>query len=61
MAEIPLTQLLLPVTAVLVILVGAWTYYKKAQDAKPRRVLRPDEYQEFPLVDKTVLSHNTAM
>lgn len=27
----------------------------------PRKVLKPTEFQEFPLTEKTILSHNTAM
>jgi hypothetical protein len=28
---------------------------------EPTKVLKPDEFQEFELVDKTVISHNVAM
>ena len=64
MNQSDISQLLLPVTAVLVILAAAWTYYSnynKAQKATPRKVLKPDAYQDFPLIEKTTLSHNTAM
>ena len=27
----------------------------------PKKVLKPDEYQEFPLKEKTIISHNVAM
>jgi hypothetical protein len=27
----------------------------------PRKVLKPTEFQDFPLKEKTILSHNTAM
>ena len=71
MADSSTTPFVLPITAVLVIIAGLWTYYSNSQkaaaglkaqeNAKPKKVLRPDEYQEFPLTEKTILSHNTSM
>jgi cytochrome-b5 reductase len=30
-------------------------------EAAPRKVLKPNEFQQFELKEKTILSHNTAM
>ena len=47
---------------------GAWTFWsnRAASPISPsiaevQKVLKPDVYQEFPLQEKTVLSHNVAM
>ncbi|KAL8740250.1 MAG: hypothetical protein Q9190_007029 [Brigantiaea leucoxantha] len=47
----------LPYAAAVAILLGAWRVYS----SRSRKVLNPDVYQEFPLKEKTVLSHNVAI
>ncbi|KAF2438508.1 oxidoreductase, FAD-binding family protein [Karstenula rhodostoma CBS 690.94] len=47
----------LPFAAALAVVLGAW----KAYGNVPRKVLKPNEFQEFPLKEKTILSHNTAI
>lgn len=64
----------IPVAAILAASLGAWTVYsnrkissKEACDPiltafpEVKKVLKPDVYQEFPLKEKNVLSHNVAM
>jgi cytochrome-b5 reductase len=29
--------------------------------AEPKKVLKPDQFQEFELKEKTIISHNVAM
>ncbi|KAJ4290277.1 NADH-cytochrome b5 reductase [Kalmusia sp. IMI 367209] len=47
----------LPFAAALAVILGGWKVYSNA----PRKVLKPTEFQEFELTEKTVLSHNTAI
>ncbi|KAK7191999.1 NADH-cytochrome b5 reductase [Paraphaeosphaeria sporulosa] len=47
----------LPFAAALAVILGGWKVFSNA----PRKVLRPNEFQEFPLKEKTILSHNTAI
>ncbi|KAL5433175.1 NADH-cytochrome b5 reductase [Paraphaeosphaeria minitans] len=47
----------LPFAAALAVMLGGWKVYTNA----PRKVLKPNEFQEFPLQGKTILSHNTAI
>ncbi|KAF9736789.1 NADH-cytochrome b5 reductase [Paraphaeosphaeria minitans] len=47
----------LPFAAALAVMLGGWKVYTNA----PRKVLKPNEFQEFPLQEKTILSHNTAI
>lgn len=63
----------LPFAAIIAILLGVWKVYSnrmyydflqakaKTRIVETRKVLKPDIYQEFPLKEKTVLSHNVAM
>ncbi|KAH7392433.1 hypothetical protein DE146DRAFT_662459 [Phaeosphaeria sp. MPI-PUGE-AT-0046c] len=50
-------QALLPVVVVLIAAVGGW----KILGGGSRKVLKPTEFQDFELEEKTVLSHNTAI
>jgi len=50
-------QVLLSVTVVAVCLIGGW----KLLSGGSRKVLKPTEFQEFELEQKTALSHNTAI
>ncbi|KAI9692686.1 MAG: NADH-cytochrome b5 reductase [Bogoriella megaspora] len=47
----------LPFAAVLGALLGAWKVYTN----QARKVLKPNEFQNFELKEKNVLSHNTAI
>ena len=64
----------IPFAAILAAGLGAWTVYSNRKilqteacdsaltaSAEVKKVLKPDVYQEFPLKEKTVLSHNVAM
>ncbi|KAI0166057.1 hypothetical protein GGR57DRAFT_445055 [Xylariaceae sp. FL1272] len=43
--------------AVLAILLGAWKYMR----SQPKKVLKPDVFQDFVLKEKTIISHNVAI
>jgi len=47
----------LPYAAALALFLGGWKFY----NAGSRKVLKPNEFQNFELKEKTILSHNTAM
>ncbi|KAL1867750.1 hypothetical protein VTK73DRAFT_4012 [Phialemonium thermophilum] len=47
----------LPFAAVLAALLSAFKYY----NLQPKKVLKPDVFQEFELKEKTVISHNVAI
>ncbi|KAK7727784.1 NADH-cytochrome b5 reductase [Botryosphaeria dothidea] len=47
----------LPFAVAIAALLGGWKVYSN----QARKVLKPDAFQEFPLTEKTVLSHNTAI
>lgn len=47
----------LPYAAALALVLGGWKFY----NAGSRKVLKPNEFQNFELKEKTILSHNTAM
>ena len=65
----------LPYAVVIAVILGAWKVYnnRKTHHSKDildfelklhagiRKVLRPNEFQEFELKEKTIISHNTAM
>lgn len=65
----------LPFAAVLALALGGWKVYtnrgnlrstltletKLTLRVEVKKVLKPTEFQEFPLKEKTILSHNTAM
>ncbi|KAI9887130.1 MAG: NADH-cytochrome b5 reductase [Watsoniomyces obsoletus] len=46
-----------PYAVVLGAILGAWKLYSN----RPRRVLKGDQFQEFELQEKTVISHNVAI
>ncbi|KAI5928395.1 NADH-cytochrome b5 reductase 1 [Camillea tinctor] len=46
-----------PYAALLALALGAWKY----QSSLPKKVLKPDTFQEFELKEKTVISHNVAI
>ncbi|KAI9681942.1 MAG: NADH-cytochrome b5 reductase [Bathelium mastoideum] len=48
----------LPFAAILGALLGAW---RVSNDSKTRRVLKPDEFQNFELREKTDVSNNTSI
>ncbi|KAF1835666.1 ferredoxin reductase-like protein [Decorospora gaudefroyi] len=55
---------LLPFAVAFAALVGGYIFYssnKTSTSAGPRKILKPSEFQEFALEEKTVLSHNTAI
>jgi cytochrome-b5 reductase len=65
---------LLPYAVLFVAIVGGWKVYSGGKGRSPtatsdsthrslgsRKVLKPAEFQDFELEEKTVLSHNTAM
>ncbi|KAM7188681.1 hypothetical protein V8F20_010484 [Naviculisporaceae sp. PSN 640] len=43
--------------ALLALALGAWKFYSM----QPKKVLKPDEFQEFELKEKTIISHNVAI
>ncbi|KAL8736993.1 MAG: hypothetical protein Q9181_002133 [Wetmoreana brouardii] len=47
----------LPFAAIIAVLLGGYKFYSN----QTRKVLRPDIFQEFPLTEKMVISHNVAM
>ncbi|KAF2867335.1 hypothetical protein BDV95DRAFT_502705 [Massariosphaeria phaeospora] len=47
----------LPYAVVVTALLAGWKLY----DARPRKVLKPNEFQQFELKEKTILTHNTAI
>ncbi|KAL8792745.1 MAG: hypothetical protein Q9195_004632 [Heterodermia aff. obscurata] len=47
----------IPFVAIIATGLGTWTFFSN----QVRKVLKPDVYQEFPLQEKTVLSHNVAI
>jgi cytochrome-b5 reductase len=47
----------LPYAVVLVAVLSGWKIYSSQQ----RKVLKPDQFQEFELKEKTILTHNTAI
>lgn len=49
------------VTAIVVLLITAFAVSLLNKSEKSRKVLKPDEFQNFPLIVKTALSHNTAL
>ena len=64
----------IPFVAIIAASLGAWTFYSNRTDAwleyyhppaddhiEVKKTLKPDVFQEFPLKEKTVLSHNVAM
>ena len=64
----------IPFAAIIAASLGAWTFYSNRKDAwleyyyrvadsskEIKKTLKPDVFQEFPLKEKTVLSHNVAM
>ncbi|CDK26329.1 unnamed protein product [Kuraishia capsulata CBS 1993] len=50
--------LILSLAAVVTVLAGSYVFL---QPAKERKVLKKDEYQKFPLIEKILISHNTAL
>ncbi|KAL8969246.1 MAG: hypothetical protein Q9183_002089 [Haloplaca sp. 2 TL-2023] len=46
-----------PFAVVIALVLGGYKYWS----TQTRKVLKPDTYQEFPLQEKTVLSHNVAI
>ncbi|KAF1840204.1 ferredoxin reductase-like protein [Cucurbitaria berberidis CBS 394.84] len=48
----------LPFAVLFIAIVGGWKFYSSGGS---RKVLKPTEFQEFELEEKTVLSHNTAI
>lgn len=46
-----------PFAVAIAALLGGWKVYSN----QPRKVLKPDVFQEFELKEKTILSHNTAI
>lgn len=67
----------LPYAVVVAILLGSWKIYSNRQSdfssitcltvlmfvtkSEPKKCLNSDEYHEFPLKEKTIISHNVAM
>lgn len=64
----------LPFAVIIAVLLGGYKFYSTRRDPRSthrswlmarilesRKVLKPDTYQNFPLKEKTVLSHNVAM
>ncbi|KAB2569289.1 NADH-cytochrome b5 reductase 1 [Lasiodiplodia theobromae] len=47
----------IPFAVAIAALLGGWKVYSN----QPRKVLKPDVFQEFELKEKTILSHNTAI
>ncbi|KAI4090375.1 MAG: hypothetical protein LQ344_004805 [Seirophora lacunosa] len=47
----------LPFAVIIAALLGGYRFYS----SQSRKVLKPDAYQDFPLKEKTVLSHNVAI
>lgn len=47
----------LPYAVALAAFLGGWKFYNSGS----RKVLKPNEFQNFELKEKTILSHNTAM
>ncbi|KAK3322583.1 hypothetical protein B0H66DRAFT_554735 [Apodospora peruviana] len=43
--------------ALLAVTLGAWKYF----NTLPKKVLKPDQFQDFELKEKTVISHNVAI
>ncbi|QLG73847.1 hypothetical protein HG535_0F03580 [Zygotorulaspora mrakii] len=48
-------------TAIIVLVISSLLALRLKSSEKKREVLKPDEFQEFPLILKTALSHNTAL
>ncbi|RWA09147.1 hypothetical protein EKO27_g5949 [Xylaria grammica] len=46
-----------PYAALLAILMGIW----KFNSSQPKKILKPDAFQEFELKEKTIISHNVAI
>ncbi|KAI0914443.1 hypothetical protein F4824DRAFT_508893 [Ustulina deusta] len=46
-----------PYAALLAVLLGVW----KFTSSQPKKVLKPDAFQEFELKEKTIISHNVAI
>ncbi|KAI1247773.1 NADH-cytochrome b5 reductase [Eutypa lata] len=46
-----------PYAVLLALVLGAWKYVS----SQPKKVLKPDVFQEFELKEKTVISHNVAI
>ncbi|KAJ4858883.1 oxidoreductase FAD-binding domain-containing protein [Trichoderma breve] len=46
-----------PYAALLAIALGTWNYFS----FQIKKVLKPDVFQEFPLQEKTIISHNVAI
>ncbi|RYC60057.1 hypothetical protein CHU98_g6140 [Xylaria longipes] len=46
-----------PYAALLAVLLSVW----KFTSSQPKKVLKPDAFQEFELKEKTIISHNVAM
>ncbi|KAI1492077.1 NADH-cytochrome b5 reductase 1 [Biscogniauxia mediterranea] len=46
-----------PYAALLALALGVWKY----QSSLPKKVLKPDTFQEFELKEKTIISHNVAI
>ncbi|KAI1335101.1 hypothetical protein F5Y15DRAFT_398865 [Xylariaceae sp. FL0016] len=46
-----------PYAAILVVTLGVWKYLS----SQPKKVLKPDVFQEFELKEKTIISHNVAI
>ncbi|KAF2787466.1 NADH-cytochrome b5 reductase 1 [Melanomma pulvis-pyrius CBS 109.77] len=47
----------LPYAVALAVFLGGWKFYNSGS----RKVLKPNEFQNFELKEKTILSHNTAI
>jgi len=47
----------LPYAVVVAALLGGWKVYSN----QARKILKPDQFQQFELKEKTILSHNTAI
>ncbi|KAL6868045.1 ferredoxin reductase-like protein [Trichoderma novae-zelandiae] len=46
-----------PYAALLAVVLGVWNYFS----FQVKKVLKPDVFQEFPLQEKTIISHNVAI
>lgn len=46
-----------PYAVLLAVVLGVWKFYSQ----QPKKVLKPDVFQEFELQEKTIISHNVAI
>jgi cytochrome-b5 reductase len=52
---------LLPLAVAFAAVLGGFLWYSSSSSGGSRKVLKPTEFQDFKLSEKTVLSHNTAI